>query len=76
MLVETRKLHLIEELLKIDDTILLSELDTIIKRAGKGKKNRPVSAQEFAGKWSKEDAALIEKAIEDGCEQINEDDWR
>ena len=28
------------------------------------------------GIWSKKDAALMEKAIEEGCEQIHEDDWK
>lgn len=76
MLAETQKLYLIEEVLKIDDTTILAELETIIKRAGKAKKVKSFSAQAFAGRWSKKDADLIEKAIEDGCEQINEDDWK
>ena len=33
-----------------------------------------VSAHDFAGLWSKKDAALIEKAIIEACEQIHEDD--
>jgi len=26
--------------------------------------------------WTKDDADLIEKAIEESCEQINPDDWK
>jgi len=76
MLVESQKLHLIEELLKIEDAALLSELETIINRAGREPQKKPSSAHKYLGKWSKEYAEQIEKVIEEGCEQINEDDWK
>jgi hypothetical protein len=34
------------------------------------------SAHDFLGLTSKTDAILIDKAIADGCEQINPDDWK
>ena len=38
-------------------------------------KDRP-SIKSLFGSISKEDVELIERAIEEGCEQINPDDWR
>jgi hypothetical protein len=74
MYTETQKLHVIEGVLKTDDPATLMELEAILNRPAKHSKT--LSAQDFAGKWSAEDAALIEKAIEDGCEQMSEDDWK
>ena len=76
MFTQTQKLHLIEEVLKTDNAELLSELEKVLKGKGKTKKAKPFSAREFAGRWSKKDAGLIEKAIEEGCEQINKDEWK
>jgi hypothetical protein len=73
---ETQKLHLIEEVLKTNDETLLTEIETVLNRHVKTREAKPFSAHELTGRWSKKDAALIEKAIEDGCEQINEDEWK
>jgi hypothetical protein len=35
-----------------------------------------LTAHDFVGLWSKEDAEVIEKAIEEGCEQIHPRDWK
>ncbi len=71
MYAEARKLHLIEEILKIRNLAVLIELEAVLKKVDRQYKGwlRP-SAHEFAGAWSKEDAALIEKTIEEGCGQI------
>jgi hypothetical protein len=73
---EARKIQLIEEVLKITNEATLAELETVIKKSGKVKSAKPLSAHDFSGVWSPKDAALIEKAIEDACEQINPDDWK
>ena len=74
---EAVKLHLIEEVLKTDSEATLAALETILSASARNaKKTKTISAHEFVGKWSRKDAALIEKAIKDGCEQINEDDWK
>ena len=73
---EARKIHLIEDLIKVKNEAVLIEIESVLKRAAMDKQiNRP-SAQDFVGLWSKEDAEAIEKAIEEGCEQINPDDWK
>jgi hypothetical protein len=75
MYTEARKINLIEAVLKVGDEATLSELETVLKKAKPAKEKKPLSAHEFSGIWSKKDAALIEKAIEEACEQIHEDDW-
>jgi hypothetical protein len=37
--------------------------------------SRP-SAHNFLGKISEKDISLMEAAIQDGCEEINPDDWK
>ena len=77
MISEARKLHLIEELLKTKSDKVLAEVEAVLK----GRKRPTVaektfSAHEFSGIVSAEDAALMETAIEEGCEQIHPDDWK
>lgn len=73
---EARKIHLIEEVLKVENEDVLLALENVLKSAGLVITSRRPSAHEFSGSWSREDAALIEKAIEDGCEEIHPDDWK
>jgi hypothetical protein len=73
MLADTRKIHIIEAVLKTDDEHILSEVEKIVSQPTQEKK---ISAFDFVGTISKEDAELINKAIEEGCEEINPDDWK
>ena len=76
MFTETRKNNLIEAVLKISNEATLIELETVIKKAKTKIEKQPFSVHDLSGVWSKKDAVLIEKAIEEGCEQISEDDWK
>lgn len=76
MYAEARKINLTEAVLKVSNESTLIELETVLKKSKKKKEKKPVSAHDFLGIWSKKDAALIEKAIQDSCEQIHEDDWK
>lgn len=70
---EAKKLHLIEEILKIENDEVLAEVENVIL------KNRAVnrrSFKDFAGIMSDEEVNSLEKAIEEGCETINPDDWK
>jgi hypothetical protein len=72
---EAKKLHLIEEILKIEDPAVLAEMETVITK----NKMRAVSRRsfkDFAGAMSDEEANELEKIIEEGCEQIHPDDWK
>jgi 3-dehydroquinate dehydratase len=76
MFTEARKIQLLEEVLKVNNEATLVELETVLNKSKKIKGKKTISAHDFSGLWSKKDAALIEKAIVDGCEQIHEDDWK
>lgn len=73
---EARKLHLIEDVLKIKSEIVLTELENIVKRAIRPKLDEKASAKDFLGLISEKDMDLMENAIETGCEQVNPDDWK
>jgi hypothetical protein len=73
---EARKMHLIEEVIKVKNEAVLIELESVLKKAANAKDQTRLSAHDFVGLWSKEDAESIEKAIQDGCEQIHPDDWK
>lgn len=71
---EARKLHLIEEILKIEDEAVLAEVESLINSKMHTVKRR--SFTDFAGMMSDEEADELEKIIDEGCEQINPDDWK
>ena len=75
MFTEARKIQLIEEVLRTKNESTLNEIEAVLKRS-KSTKSKALSAHDLSGAWSKKDASLIEKAIEEGCEQINQDDWK
>ena len=66
---EVRKTHLIEEVIKVKNEAVLIELESVLKKAANAMDQSCLSAHDFVGLWSKEDAESIEKAIGDGCEQ-------
>ncbi len=72
---EARKLHLIEALLKETDDAVLSEIEKALTKSGlKAVTNKRFS--ELSNTISKEEAEEMERVIEEGCEQINPDDWK
>lgn len=76
MVTEARKLHLIEELLKTKSNKVLAEVEAVLKGRKTLKKADAISAHQFSGIISAEDAALIDAAMDEGCEQIHADDWK
>ncbi len=72
---EAKKLHLIEEILKIENDAVLDEVETVISKnklhAVNGK-----SFKDFAGIWTAVEADEMKRIIEESCEQINPDDWK
>lgn len=75
MYTEAKKLHLIEELLKVDNDNLLDELELVLNRS-KSRLPHSNSFQKFSGSLSLEEVNELERNINEGCEQINEDDWK
>jgi hypothetical protein len=72
MYAEAKKLHLIEELLKVDSDAILAELETVLSKS----KSRSQNFKNFVGILSTEEVDELERNIEEGCEQINDDDWK
>jgi hypothetical protein len=68
---EAKKLHIIEEVLKIDNDTALTALDGFLKKVEKGKSGvKAADISAFFGIWSKEEADEIEKIIADSCGKI------
>lgn len=76
MYTEIRKLHLIEEVLKINNEHTLSALEAILNESLQKKEILENRLDEFAGIWSKDEAQEIENAILESCKQINPNDWK
>lgn len=72
---EAKKLHLIEEILKIESDAVLAEVETVIAKS-KLHAARRKSFKDFAGMMSDEEVSKLEKTIEEGCETINHNDWK
>lgn len=77
MFEEAKKLHLIEEILKIENETILDEVEMLISNSKMHKEEagRP-SFKTFAGMMSDEEVSEMQKIIEEGCEQIHPDDWK
>jgi hypothetical protein len=70
---ESRKLHLIEFLIKENDEIVLNKIENLLTAS----KDKHVSKfSTFTNNLSKEELDAFEHNIDDGCEQINENDWK
>ncbi len=72
---EAKKLHLIEEILKIENVEVLAAVESVIVKNMKNAVTRP-SFKDFAGMMSEEEVNKLEKTIEEGCETINTNDWK
>ncbi len=71
MFSETRKLNLIEKVLKVDNEEKLATLETVLKKPSIVEKSLKSPFTALSGIWSKEEANEIEKAISESCEQLN-----
>lgn len=70
---EAKKLQLIKKLLMVSDAAVLEQVDAVLSR--KMQKERE-SFKNFAGKIEDKDLVELEQIIEQGCGQINPDDWK
>ncbi len=78
MFTEARKIHLLEEVLKVTNENTLIELEQVIEKT---KKKTPVkgkkgSIYDFVGILTKKEANQMKKAIEETCEKVNPHDWK
>ena len=70
---EAKKLHLITSLINETDDIVLKQVEEVLMRAA-----LPPSKKfaDFSNVLSADELDEFERNIEEGCEQINEDDWK
>lgn len=75
MILEIRKLRLIEEIIKIEDEAVIAEIETVITKS----KLHPAGHQklkDLVGILSDEEADEMKRTIEEGCGRVNPDDWK
>ena len=75
MNIEARKIHIIEECLKIKSNSVLNKIEGLLTKAKKKKGKHP-SIYDFVGIWSKKESNQIKQTIQETSEQIDEDDWK
>ena len=72
---ETRKIHLIEAVLKVKSNSILTEIETILNSYNNKSEKKP-SIYDFVGIISKNEAKEMKLAIAETCEMIDENDWK
>jgi hypothetical protein len=72
---EARKIHLIEEVLKVKSDAVLIEIETILKSHNDIAEKKS-SIYDFVGIISKDEANEMTQAIAETCEIIDENDWK
>lgn len=71
---EERKLHLIEDVLRLESDEILIAIETVLNTYKNA--SDKVSIHDFSGIISKEEAAEMKKAIAETCESIDENDYK
>lgn len=73
---DSKKIQLIEDVLRQDSSVVLKELEAVLKKSRGTVVTKKGRAHDLLGQWSQQDAELIEKAIAEGCEQIHANEWK
>ena len=73
---EARKLHLIEEILKVKSESVWIALENVLKKDEVKLDIEKPTIYDFVGILSEKDAKAMKKAIEEACETIDENDWK
>lgn len=76
MYAESRKIQLIEDVLKVQDDSILSELETVLKKSRTTSRVKKKTIYDFVGILSKKETYEIKKAIKETSETIHPDDWK
>ena len=72
---ESRKIQLIEDVLKVDNDSILSKLENVLKNS-RATKDKKKTIYDFVGIISNKEAQEIKKAIKETSETIHIDDWK
>ncbi len=73
---EARKLHLIEEMLKVKSESIWIALENVLKKNAAEITNEKSNIYDFVGILSDKEAKAMNEAIAEACETINENDWK
>ena len=73
--IQSRKLHFIQEILALTNERIISKLEDVLNKEKLNEKAKP-SIYDLVGVISEEEAARMEKEIDEACENINEEDWK
>jgi hypothetical protein len=76
MVSETRKIHVLEKILKVKSDAILIEIESILNNYDSGIKEKKISIYDFVGFISKNEANEMKQAIAEVCENIDENDWK
>ena len=70
---ESRKLNIIASLIKENNEAVLKEVESILIKSTSGSSGK---FKNFLTTLTSEELDEFEKNIKEGCEQINENDWK
>lgn len=73
---EAKKLHLIEEILKVKSDSIWIALEKALKNNIDAKSKKKASIYDFVGIISEKEALKMSEAIAEACETIDENDWK
>lgn len=76
MYTEAQKLHLIEYLLNEQNEQVLNKVEHLLKVSSSDKTGNGPGFKNFKPLLTPGEVAEMEKAIQEGCEQIDESDWK
>ena len=76
MYTEAKKIQLIAEVLKLNSSKTLEEIERVIKKSAVKVKSKKPSVYDFVGVLNKKEAAQMKQAIEETCESIEADEWK
>jgi hypothetical protein len=73
---DSRKINIIEAVLKVEDDTILNEVEAILAKPANKITTTGKSFLDFTKSLTEEEADEFEKIIEEGCEKINENEWK
>lgn len=74
MNVETRKSRIIEALRSIKDLRKINQIEALVLPVPSSEE-RKAMLETLSGAWTNEEAEDIKRIIEEGCEQIDGNEW-
>ena len=76
MYLETKKINVIAEVLKVEDESTLNKIESVLKEKKTKKKLPQRNLKKFSGILSDEDAEMMTKVIKETSGTVHPDDWK